>query len=234
MLSPERDPRQPAPSRVAGTFGAALTPAEWVALAKLGHAQRYPARATLMYQGEPGDRVMVLLTGRVKVVVVSPDGHEQLLSIRDPGDVLGELSFLDLQPRSGSVVALEPVEVLGVPAPVFREFLESAPRVAVALLESLTRRFRDTTAKRAQFGALDTLGRLAARLVELADRYGGHCEGGIEIRISLTQEELGSWTGASPAGVAKALQTMRELGWIATQRRQIVIRDIEAVRRRCV
>lgn len=215
-----------------GTFGAALTPAEWSALESLGHAQVYPVRSTLMFQGEPGERVMVVLSGRVKVLVVSPDGHEQLLSIRDPGDVLGELSFLEFQRRAASVVALEPVEVRSVSSSVFREFLERTPRVAVVLLEVLSRRFRETTEKRVQFGALDTLGRLSARLAELADRYGRPCEGGISIQLSLTQEELRSWTGASAAGVAKALQTMRDVGWITTDRRRIVVTDIGALRSR--
>ena len=79
------------------------------------------------------------------------------------------------------------------------------------------------------FGASDTIGRVAARLVELAERYGEPADGGIRVGLPITQEELGSWTSSSRAGVAKALQTMRELGWIETDRRRIVIRELEAL-----
>lgn len=75
-------------------------------------------------------------------------------------------------------------------------------------------------------------GRLAARLVELAERYGEVSDAGIVIGVPLSQEELAAWVGASHAGVAKALQTLRELGWIGTQRRRIVVHDLEALRGR--
>ena len=67
-----------------------------------------------MYEGEPGDRVMVVLAGRVKVTTTGDDGQETLLSVRGPGEILGELSFLDDQPRLSTVTTLEPVEVLAV------------------------------------------------------------------------------------------------------------------------
>jgi CRP-like cAMP-binding protein len=100
------------------------------------------------------------------------------------------------------------------------------------LLEVVARRFRDTTIKRSQFAASDTLGRVAARIVELSARYGSPSEGGIEIALALSQDELAAWSGGSRAGVAKALQTLRELGWIETHRRRIVVREPEALRRR--
>ena len=77
-----------------------------------------------------------------------------------------------------------------------------------------------------------SVGRLAARLVELCERYGELAPEGTIIDLPLTQEELGAWAGASHAGVAKALQTLRELGWIQTQRKRIVVRNMDALRRR--
>ena len=96
----------------------------------------------------------------------------------------------------------------------------------------LSTRFRDADLKRVEFGASDTVGLLAARLVELAERYGQHHEGGVHIELPLSQDELGAWTGASRAGVAAALRTLRELGWIETGRRHIVVLDDEALRAR--
>jgi CRP-like cAMP-binding protein len=130
------------------------------------------------------------------------------------------------------VVALEPVRVLVIATSVFRAHLEREPGVAVALLELITGRFRETTLKRSQFGASDTVGRVCARIVELAERYGSESERGIEIGLALSQDELAAWTGGSRAGVAKALQTLRELGWIQTARRRIVVQRIDALRER--
>ena len=93
----------------------------------------------------------------------------------------------------------------------------------------LSRRFRDADLKRVEFGASDTVGRVAARLVELADRYGEPTDEGIRITLPLSQDELGAWTGASRAGVAAALRTLRDLDWIDTQRRRITVLDRDAL-----
>jgi CRP-like cAMP-binding protein len=211
---------------------ALLGDGERAALSELGTHREFPRGAVLMYEGEPGERVMVLETGRVKVTRIEAGGHETMLSIRDPGDVLGELSLVDEGPRVASVTALEPVRVLVIAASVFRAHLERTPRVAFALREVEARRFREATLKRSQFTASDTVGRLAARIVELSERYGAEREDGIEIELALTQDELTAWTGASRAGVAKAFQTLRELGWIETHRRRLVVHELDALRRR--
>lgn len=219
-------------SAVPGTFLALLEPSERSALSELGTHREFPRGGGLMYGGEPDERVMILEMGRVKVTRIDAGGHETLLSILDPGDIIGELALIDEGTRLAGVTALEPVRALVVASSVFRSWLETTPRVAVALLEVVTERLRDTTLKRAQFSSSDTVGRLAARLVELAERYGTRGDNGIEIELALSQEELAAWTGASHAGVAKALQTLRELGWIETHRRRIVVRQLEAVRKR--
>jgi CRP-like cAMP-binding protein len=213
-------------------FLALLDASEREALTRLGASRQFARGAVLMYEGEPGERVMILEAGRVKVTRVEASGHETLLSIRDPGDIVGELAVVDRGGRLATVTALEPVRALVVAGSVFRAHLASVPGVAVVLLEVVARRFRDTTIKRAQFAASDTLGRVAARIVELSERYGARGEGGIEIALALTQDELAAWSGGSRAGVAKALQTLRELGWIETHRRRIVVREPEALRKR--
>jgi CRP/FNR family cyclic AMP-dependent transcriptional regulator len=94
------------------------------------------------------------------------------------------------------------------------------------------RRLREATLVRSQFGGSDTIARLAARLVELGDRYGSPTDEGLLVTLPLSQEELGAWAGASRAGLASALRTLRELGWIATHRRRILILDLESLRER--
>jgi CRP/FNR family transcriptional regulator, cyclic AMP receptor protein len=217
---------------VSGTFLSLLDDKQRAALLELGTRRAFPRGAALMYEGEPGERVMILEDGRVKVTRIEPGGHETLLSIRDPGDLIGEVSLIDERPRLATVTALEPVRALVIASSVFRGYLERTPRVAVALLEVETQRFRESTVKRSQFAASDTTGRLAARIVELSERYGADHEDGIEIDLALTQDDIAAWTGASRAGVAKAFQTLRELGWIETHRRRLVVRQLDALHRR--
>jgi CRP-like cAMP-binding protein len=80
-----------------------------------------------------------------------------------------------------------------------------------------------------EFAAKDTVGRIAARLVELCERYGEAVGEGIEIQLPITQEDLAGWVASSRAGAADALRTMRKLGWIKTGRRRITVLDLEAL-----
>jgi CRP-like cAMP-binding protein len=175
---------------------------------------------------------LILVKGHVKASFVDPQGREIVLSFRGPGDVLGELSFLRVEPRSSSVTAIEPVETRALGATEFRGYLEKRPSAALTLIDVISRRLRDANRKRVQYGALDTIGRISARLIELCERYGDHTDEGIQIRLPLTQEDLGGWTASSRAGVAEALRTMRKLGWIRTGRRRITVLDLDALTQR--
>jgi len=217
---------------VGGTFLASLSDSECDALNGIGVVRSYARGDALMFQDENDDRTMILLAGRVKIARVEHDGRELMLDIRDPGDLLGELAFIDGGPRVATVTALEPVDALVTSAAALRLHLETTPRVAVLLLEILARRFRQSTLKRSHFAVADTMGRVAARILELADRYGEPSDGEIQLSSPLSQEDLAAWAGASRAGVAEALRAMRELGWIQTTRKEILVRDADALRHR--
>lgn len=211
------------------TYLALLSEGDRAVLLTLGRPRRFGRGERLMRQGEPGDAVMVLLTGHVKVGHTDARGHEHVLAFRGPGDVLGESTVMHGEPRPSSETALEPVEARVVAAVEFRRFVRGTPSAALALIDDLSRRFRDANILLRQFGDLDTGGRLAARLVELSGRYGEPTEGGIRITLPLTQEDLGGCTSSSRAGVTAALRTMRELGWIATERRRVTVLDLAAL-----
>jgi CRP/FNR family transcriptional regulator, cyclic AMP receptor protein len=217
----------------AGTFFAGLDAVERESLLARGVKRAFPRGAVLMFQEDPDDRVMVILGGRVKVVRIDEHGHDLMLSIRDPGDVLGELAFIDGGPRVATVSALESTQALVMPAETFRRHLETTPRVAVVLLEIVARRFRAATEQRAQLGTLDTMGRLAARILELAERYGEpDSDGDTTVTLPISREDLATWTGASRAGLADALRRLRELGWVQTDGHRLIVRDTNALQDR--
>ena len=213
-------------------FLGGLAAAERDALLEHGRKRRYTAGDTLFHEGDASDWVAVLLSGRVKVSYFAESGTEVMLAVRDPGDLLGELSALDGTPRSATVTAMEPAEALVLTAAAFRVFLESYPRLALELVQSLVARLRDADVKRVEFGAYDSVGRVARRLVELTERFGRDTAAGTLIELPITQQELAGWTGTSRESVAKALQTLRRLDWVDTGRKQLVVRDVEALRRR--
>lgn len=211
-------------------FGAALTKEELHDLVTRGARRRFKRGEFLMTEGEISEHVLVMLSGRAKVSSYTAEGKEVVLAVRGPGELLGELSALDGGPRVASVSCLEPVEALLVPAQRFERFLEDHPRMAVLLLQMLSRRLRDAERKRVEFGAFDTPGRVARRILELVERYGQADGRGVRISLTLTQDELAGWTGASRESVSKALRHFRDRGWVETGRRSIVVLNVQALR----
>jgi CRP-like cAMP-binding protein len=209
-----------------------LSGPELLALRERSRPQRFARGALLMAELQMGDRVLILVKGRVKVTGATPNGRDAVLGFRGAGELVGELAALDGRPRSGTVTALETVDALAVPDAAFRAYLEDHPRVAIILLELLASRLRDADRKRIEFGAADTVGRVCARLTELVERFGSPDGDVVVIDLPITQEELAGWCGSSREATARALQTLRDLHWVETRRRQLVVRDLEAVRAR--
>ena len=125
-----------------------LTPAESDALEETGEPRTYPAGTVIFEQGGTADCVLLVRSGHVRVAARGAGGEEVLLAERGPGELLGDLSGIDGQPRSASVTALEDVSGIVVPLRAFRHFLLDHPRAALSLLELLSRRLREAEARR--------------------------------------------------------------------------------------
>ena len=197
-----------------------------------GRRIRLQPDTTILIEGQVSGQVLVLLDGHVRAWTTAAEGHESLLAVRRPGDVVGELSALDGRPHSATVSTMEPVEALVISASGFRSFLEAHPSAALAVLQLIMERLRDADRKRAEFGSMDATGRVAARLAELAERHGRAIDRGVRIQLSLSQEDVANWIGASREAVSRALRIFRERGWISTERRRITVLALDALRER--
>lgn len=131
-------------------FAQTLTPKELETLEDLGEPARFSAGEEIFAQGDRSDRVLLVRTGRVRITARGRSGADVELAERGPGELLGDLSGIDGRPRSASVVATEDVAVLVVPLRAFRGFLLDHPRVAISLLELVSRRLRESDARRVE------------------------------------------------------------------------------------
>jgi CRP-like cAMP-binding protein len=217
---------------LADEFLGLLSESDRAELERIGRRRQADRPDVLLARGDEADRVLVLEAGRVKVTVPTQSGNDAVLTFRGPGALLGEQALVDRRPRSADVVAIEPVELLVIAASTFRTYLASHPDVALAMLAMLSNRLRASDQRLAEFAAADTLGRVAARLVELADTHGDPTDGGVRITLPITQEDLAGWTGSSLESTAKALRQLRSLGWITTGRRALEVHDLAALRDR--
>ncbi len=186
-----------------------------------------------MLAGDRSDHVLCLLEGGAKISVDTIDGREVLLGVRGPGDLIGELAAIDPEgsTRSASVVAIGPLETSTMTGGEFRAFVDEHDKVGRALMVTLVRRLRQADRKRVEFASLDTPGRVAHVLVELADSHGQVTDEGVLIDLPLSQEEIAGLIAASRESVARGLGTLRDRKLITTARRAIVVTDLAALRR---
>jgi CRP/FNR family transcriptional regulator, cyclic AMP receptor protein len=220
----EHDERQQEP------FLSRLEVEESAALRARAVARHFERGATIVHEGEVPGRVVVIERGFAKVTAVTEDGKEVVLAFRGPGDVVGELAALTALPRSATVRTIEPIDALAVAIGDFEAWLEQHPRVALELLKVVIARLREADRQQFEFAAYQTLGRIARRLVELAERFGEPCEDGVRISLRISQEELAGWAGASREATSKALHDLRQIGLIDTQRRRLTVRSIDGLR----
>ena len=184
----------------------------------------------LFVEGDRAERVFLVQRGWVIVSCVGAGGREVVLGVSGAGDVIGELSSFDQQPRSATAVAVDDVEVVVASASALARALDDLG-AAHELIAVLAARMRGDTRKLVEFATLNTLGRIAWRLVELADRFGEPVADGIAVSLPLSQDQLASWCGASREAAVRALRSLRTLGLISTGRHSVIIRDIDALRR---
>jgi len=208
-----------------------LSDQELEALSESLGRRTFPRGMIIYHEGSPGDTLYIIESGQVRIFLLSESGQETSIQIYGPGDVFGEMSLLDGLPRSAGVVAMERTVALTLHREDFLHHLDASPRMARGILEVLSRRLRYTTDYAEGLASRDVYGRVAAKLLELADRYGVQKEG-IEIDLRLTQAELASWVGATRESVNKVLGTLRDQGLIEVRGQRMAILDRRGLERR--
>ena len=183
------------------------------------------ARDVLLRQGDSPSHVLILVTGRVKVLRVSAEGSVLVLAVRGPGEILGDMSVLDGAGRSATVVAVDACETRVILAERFLLLVRSLGLEA-QLLRHAMGRIREGEAWRAEQAALPAGPRIVRTLLRLTTP--GPAE---QIDIGLDQTELGLAAGGlARSTVAAELAHLRDQGLIATRRRRIVITDLPGLR----
>ena len=186
----------------------------------------------LFNEGDQGDKLYVIVEGKIKLGRTSSDGRENLLAILGPGEMFGELSLFDPGPRTATATAIAETQILGLSNEQLQQFITSRPYVAGTLLAALARRLRRTNESLADLVFTDVPGRVAKALLDLSRRFGRPVEQGIMVAHDLTQEELAQLVGASRETVNKALADFASRGWLRLEARAVLLQDVDRLKRR--
>jgi CRP/FNR family cyclic AMP-dependent transcriptional regulator len=187
----------------------------------------------LFDEGEPGDALYLVLTGKVKISRTAADGRENLIVLMGPGDMLGELSLFDPGPRTATATGVVNTELASLTHPDLSAWLLDQPEGAALLLRMLARRLRNSNETNSDLVFTDVPGRVAKALLELADKFGRPADGGTTwLQHGLTQEELAQLVGASRETVNKALADFAARGWLRLDGRAVLLLDRERLAQR--
>jgi CRP-like cAMP-binding protein len=187
---------------------------------------------TLFKEGDAGDRLFVVVEGKLKLGTSSGDGRENLLSILGPGDMFGELSLFDPGPRTATATAVTDSRVLALANDQVIGWVTAHPQVSLQLLKRLARRLRRTNEVLADLVFADVPGRVAKAIMDLGERFGTKKDDGLHVNHELTQEELAQLVGASRETVNKALADFAGRGWVRLEPRAVVVLDYERLSKR--
>jgi len=192
--------------------------------------RRLDKNETLFVKGDPGDSLFGVQEGKIKIVTTSPNGKEVTLNIIEKGQFFGEIALLDGMDRTADAIAMEKTEVLVIQRRDFIPFLEKHPKLCIQVMQLLCHRVRLTSEMVEDAAFLPLDGRLAKRLLNLADLYGQEQPGGgVLIGLNLPQQELARMMGTSRESVNKQLQIWRNQGWIELARGKVTILNEEAL-----
>ena len=186
----------------------------------------------LFHEGDSGDQLYLITEGKVKLSHTASDGRENLLAVLGTGEIIGELSLFDLQPRSSTVTAITDVHLLTLAHEDMRAYIEAHPALAMSMLKQLALRLRNTNQQLADLVFSDVPGRVAKALLDLAERFGERTPEGIHVPHDLTQEELAHLVGASRETVNKSLADFASRGWIRLGGRAVLLIQVARLQRR--
>src|SRR5579862_2936268 len=176
--------------------------------------------STIMHAGDPTDSLYIVVSGRLKVMMGEADGKEVILGLIGPGEFFGEMGLVDDSPRSATVVAIEPCELLAVTKRVFKKCLVENVEVALAVLRVVVQRLREADRKIGSLAMLDVYGRVARLLLDMSENVNGQKV----VTKRLTKQDIARMVGASREMVSKVMKDLETSGYFEVRGSTIVLR----------
>jgi CRP/FNR family cyclic AMP-dependent transcriptional regulator len=207
-----------------------LRPEELRRLAAASTIAHYPAQKTIFHRGDPGDSLMAVLSGHVKICTYSVSGKELTLNIIEQGGLFGEIAVLDGQTRSADAVAIGDTALLVLERRRLMPFLTGDPEIAARLIEVLCQRVRQASEQLEDALLRDAPSRLARCLLRLTKALGVPDGTGVRLSVKLSQQQLGSLTGISREITNKYIVEWTRAGYLTVTNGFIRIEDPEVLR----
>ncbi len=199
------------------------------ALAAVTVTKRLVSKEVLFHKGEMGSELYGVLSGRLRISAAGPDGKGMVFTYADPGEIFGEISLIDSSPRSATVEAAEPSELMVLHRRELMPFLKQHPEVAIHMGQLVAARLRRVSEQVEDAYLLSLPARLARKVIALGRVYGKETPKGVTLEIPLAQQEIGELIGATRESVNKILRRWSESELVEVDQKIITIRDLDGL-----
>jgi CRP/FNR family transcriptional regulator, cyclic AMP receptor protein len=179
---------------------------------------------------DDGERLYIVKRGRVRLYRLTPDGKQLTLDILDKGRIVGRMSWLGQELNEVYAEAIEDAVVCSFTPDELRRLIDRFPGIGLNMIRYLSDRLAVSEREREVMAFRSVEQRLAARLLELAERFGQTAEGGVAIDARLTQQELADMIGTSRETLATTISALRERSVLDMHNQRVVIRDLDRLR----
>jgi len=200
-----------------------LSDSEIELVAKSSRRVQYPKRSIVFQEGDPGDFLLVILSGRVKVILVGESGQETTIAILERPGFLGEVALLDDSPRSATVMTLENSAFLQIARAPFLALINKHPNIALKIMSHLSGALRDANEQIRTLSMFDAYGRIVRSLLRIARTHGQADGNRIVIRPKPSFQELARMIGCSRETVSRAIKTLQDTGYVSSIDRGLVL-----------
>jgi CRP/FNR family cyclic AMP-dependent transcriptional regulator len=194
----------------------------------------YRKNQVIFDQGDPGNSLIVIKSGLVKISLVDSNNHEFIIKTFSVNDFFGEMSLLDGGSRSATATAVEDTQALIIFRENFVNLIQKTPSMTLGMLTELSSRLRTTTENISNLTFFDAYGKVARCLLDLADQVGEKEEDGVAIQLTLSRQELANMSGLSRETFARILKEFQVRGCLKVQGKKIIILNEKVMRREIV
>ena len=208
-----------------------LNASEIDSLISYSRVERYPAGREIFSKGSPGQSLVAVLRGSIKISSLSNEGKEIVFNIINAPEIFGEIGVLDGEERSADATAMTDCELLVLNRRDFLHLLENRADLCMIMLRILCQRLRQTSEQVEDVIFRHLESRLAKALLHLAESGAMHAPQSASVELHLSQRELGNMAGGSRESVNKILQNWHRQGLIDLGKASVLVRDVEALRR---
>ncbi|MGR3319947.1 MAG: Crp/Fnr family transcriptional regulator [Candidatus Anammoxibacter sp.] len=203
-------------------------------IATVTDMKSYKKNRVIFNQGDTGNVLFILMSGLVKIFLTDKDGKENILKVIYKNDFFGEMSLLDGQFRSATIIALENSQALLIYREDLFKLIQRIPLIGYNMMVVLSRRLRAANDEIASLNFLDSHGKVARVLLAFITNRGKHKNGKVVIDLPISRQEMAEMAGVSRETFSRILNKFKVMGCLEVKGKQIIIINQETLKEKAI